>query len=298
MKNRFESDKRLLVEALSHQEAVLGDTTAAELLAHNSTLHDYSVGETLIEQGAADNDVCFILSGNVSIRVHGREVASRNANQHVGEMALINPSSRRSASVVALDDVTVARVTEADFEMIASERPALWRALARHLCTRLAERNKFVRLPNSRPELFIGCSTENLPLANELQLALEFDPVTVRVWTDDVFGASSFPLPDLERQLDRSDFGVLLLSPDDQVTSRAATSDAPRDNVVFELGLFIGALRHERTLIVQPRGKHLKIPSDLLGLTPIEYEPASPISESAKMLRTKIMKVIEKHGVR
>ena len=296
MKNRFESDKRLLIEALSHQEAVLGDFVAAELLAAASTLHDYSSGETLIVQNAADNDVCFILSGNVSIRVHGREVARRHAGQHVGEMALINPSSRRSASVVAVDAVTVARVTEADFDKVACARPALWRALARHLCTRLAERNKFVRQPNDRPELFIGCAAESLRLAEELQLAFKFDPVIARVWSDDVFRASSFPLSDLEAQLDRSDFAVLLLSPDDQVTSRAKTTDAPRDNVIFELGLFIGALRHERTLIIQPRGTDLKIPSDLLGLTPIDYVPGSPTA--VKMLRTEIMKIIDKYGVR
>lgn len=142
MKIRFESDKRLLVEALSHQEAVLGDNAAAELLAASSMLHDYTIGQALIVQDEADNDVCFILSGNVSIRVYGREVARRHAGQHVGEMALINPSSRRSATVTALDVVTVARVSEADFDKIASARPGLWRAFARHLCTRLAERNK------------------------------------------------------------------------------------------------------------------------------------------------------------
>lgn len=39
--------------------------------------------------------------------------------------------------------------------------------------------------------------------AEELQLAFKFDPVVVRVWSDDVFHASSFPLSDLERQLER-----------------------------------------------------------------------------------------------
>ena len=97
-------------------------------------------------------------------------------------------------------------------------------------------------------------------------------------------------------QLPQIDFAILLLSPDDQVTSRAKTSAAPRDNIIFEIGLFIGALRHERTLIIQPRGTDLKIPSDLLGLTPIDYIPGSP--QAAKLLRTEIMKIIDKYGVR
>lgn len=296
MKNRFESDKRLLVEALSHQEAVLGDTAAAELLAASATLVDYASGQDLIVQNAIDNDVCFILSGTVSVRVHGREVARRRAGQHVGEMALINPSSRRSATVTALDPVTVARIAEADFDKVAAVRPGLWRTLARHLCTRLAERNKLVRKPNDHPELFIGCASESLGFAEELQLAFKFDPVVVRVWTDDVFRASSFPLTDLEEHLERSDFGILLLSPDDTVTSRSHTLNAPRDNVIFELGLFIGALGHARTLIIQPRGTDLKIPSDLLGLTPLGYVPGS--ATATKMLRTEIMKIVNTEGVR
>jgi CRP/FNR family transcriptional regulator, cyclic AMP receptor protein len=296
MRARFESDKRLLVSALSTQEAVVGDTTAAELLADSATIVEYTSGEPLVLQGGTDNDVFFILSGSVSIQVHGREVARRCAGQHIGEMALINPNARRSASVIAIDAVTAAKLSEANFETIAAARPQLWRSFARQLCNRLAERNKFVRIPNDRPALFLGCATESLSFAEQVQLAFKFDPVDVRVWTDDVFGASSFPLVDLETAIERSDFGVLLLSPDDEVTSRMKTMNAPRDNVIFELGLFIGGLGHARTFLVKPRGVDLKIPSDLLGLTPFEYTPGAPIA--AKLLRTEIWNVMEKLGVR
>ena len=50
------------------------------------------------------------------------------------------------------------------------------------------------------------------------------------------------------------------------------TSNAPRDNIVFELGLFMGALGRSRTFLVQPRGAGLKVPSDLMGITPLTYE--------------------------
>lgn len=296
MKKRFESDKRLLVDTLCLQEAVLGDRDAAELLAEKTTLFEFGSGENLITQDGVDNDVFFILCGTVAIKVHDREVAQRRSGQHVGEMALINPASRRTATVTAVDTVTVARISESDFGPIAAVRPELWRALARQLCARLAERNKFVRKPNDQPEIFIGCSAESLRFAEELQLAFKFDTVVTRVWTDDVFHASSFPLSDLELQLERCDFGVLLLSADDEVTSRSAMRAAPRDNVVFELGLFMGAIGHTRTLLIQPRGADLKIPSDLLGLTPIEYLPGAPAA--AKLLRTEIMKVVNTHGVR
>ena len=109
-----------------------------------------------------------------------------------------------------------------------------------------------------------------------LNSALRHDPITVKVWTDGVFGASHFPIEDLERQISTSDFAALVLTSDDVVISRNRKSDAPRDNVIFELGLFMGALFHARTILICPRSTDLKIPSDLLGLTPLTYDDGSP----------------------
>lgn len=63
----------------------------------------------------------------------------------------------------------------------------------------------------------------------------------------------------------------MVLSPDDDVESRSAKAQAPRDNVVFELGLFIGALGPERTYMVRPVGVDLKLPTDLAGITYLSY---------------------------
>ena len=63
----------------------------------------------------------------------------------------------------------------------------------------------------------------------------------------------------------------MVLSPDDMVISREATLTAPRDNVVFELGLFMGALGHVRTFLIRPVQEDLKIPTDLAGLTAVLY---------------------------
>ena len=94
----------------------------------------------------------------------------------------------------------------------------------------------------------------------------------VKVWTDDTFEASSFPIESLERELHRVDFAALVLSPDDRVISRGIATDAPRDNIVFELGLFMGALGRFRTFLVYPRGIETKIPTDLTGITALTYE--------------------------
>ncbi len=119
----------------------------------------------------------------------------------------------------------------------------------------------------ARPRAFIGSSKEHLEVARVVQVNLEPD-IETRVWDQDVFHLSRYPLDELRTQLDESDFGVFVLAPDDVVRIRGSQLKAPRDNVVFELGLFAGSLGHERTFIVAPEGKDkVRLPSDLQGLT-------------------------------
>ena len=241
------------------------------------------------------NDIYFILAGVVSIRVSGREIAVRTAGQHIGEMAAVDPGQPRSASAVADGEVVVARVYAGVFIDLAEANPRLWRNIARGLAQRLRQRNRFVLSVNPRPVLFMGCSTEALPVARAIESTLAPDPIVVRVWADDTFEASSFPIESLERELSGADFAALVLSPDDRVVSRDVTSDAPRDNVVFELGLFMGALGHSRTFLVYPAAIDIKIPTDLEGLTALTYELGpqgeleSAIAAACQKLRKQVL---------
>jgi predicted nucleotide-binding protein len=180
----------------------------------------------------------------------------------------------------------VAYVDEKTFSQMADNNPRLWRALAVELCRRLNERRKFHAEPNSKPFLFIGSSKEQLPVAEALALGLPPAIVSVTLWSDGVFGASSFAIESLETQIGIADFAVLVVGADDQVTSRGVASDAPRDNVVFELGLFMGALSRSRTFLLTPMGRKVKIPTDLLGLTTLQFDPAA--SNPADMVKTAI----------
>ena len=48
----------------------------------------------------------------------------------------------------------------------------------------------------------------------------------------------------------RADFAAFIISPDDTVISRDAENLAPRDNVIFELGLFMGVLNRQRVFLI------------------------------------------------
>jgi CRP/FNR family transcriptional regulator, cyclic AMP receptor protein len=97
----------------------------------------------------------------------------------------------------------------------------------------------------------------------------------------------------LEKNLKAADFAALIISPDDKVVSRSKRRSAPRDNVIFELGLFMGALGRTRTYMLVPTGMDVKIPTDLLTVTYLHYEPATKrkkadLSEACRAMSERI----------
>ncbi len=277
MIERFQGSdgKPRLIEALRRQKILHDNETLAKELAEQIELVPLKPNDVLIKQGDTDNDIYFILSGRLSILVNGREIAIREAGQHVGEMALIDPMEARSATVLATENAVVAKASEGAFSSLANEFPRLWRLLATELGVRLRQRNQLVTTPNPTPVLFIGSSAEGLAVANQIQMGLYHEKIIVKVWTDQIFGASNFAIEDLQEQVKSADFAVMVVTADDHIVSREHEQDAPRDNVIFELGLFMGALTRQRTFLLTPHGVDVKIPSDLLGLTPLSYKPES-----------------------
>ena len=264
-----------LIAALRQQTIVHDNETLSMELADQAELLQFEPEEELIVQDSVDDEIYFILAGRLAIVVNGREVAIRESAQHVGEMALIDPSATRSASVVAIDQTVVAKISEASFRLLADKYPRVWQLIAVELGERLRQRNRLVASTNPRPVVFVGSSKESLHIAQAIRVDLKSPEVVVRLWTDGVFVASQFghPIIALEKQVREADFAILVLGPDDKVLSRNERSDAPRDNVILELGLFMGALSHKRTFMIIPRGCDIKIPTDLLGLTAMHYDP-------------------------
>jgi hypothetical protein len=97
--------------------------------------------------------------------------------------------------------------------------------------------------------VFIASASEGLEVANAVRKALQEDErLQPILWNEGTFKPSLTNIESLESELAQSDFAVLTLTPDDQSISRGQMSMEPRDNVLFELGLFMGCLGRERTL--------------------------------------------------
>lgn len=89
------------------------------------------------------------------------------------------------------------------------------------------------------------------------------------------FGLGDTNIEALEKAAKASDFAILVLTPDDLGSSRGKMDvPVPRDNVVFEMGLFMGALGRDRCHVINEERNEqpdLKIPSDLLGVTTASF---------------------------
>ena len=127
-----------------------------------------------------------------------------------------------------------------------------------------------------KPVVFIGSSAEGLPITRALQSVLKHD-FRPEPWTAGTFSTTQRPLADLENKLRRADFAVFAFEPDDIVLTRGVCQPAVRDNVIFELGLFVGRLGSDRCFILipdEPDREPPSLPSDLDGFRPLRYDAA------------------------
>ena len=275
MKDRFTGQNRQnLISALLEQSVVEHDKNLAESLADVGKVVGFASGDSLTRQGDTTDEAFFLITGTVKVFVNNRDVGRRGRNDLIGEMAAMDPVERRSATVIAQDEVVALCVDAESFRRLTDQHPRLWRPIARILADRLRQRERFHRPKNDIPIMFVGSSVEGLEAARAIDSAFKHDEnLVVRLWSGDVFGPSRTPLEDLMEQVAQADFAALVFGPDDRIVSRDGKPEAaPRDNIIFELGLFMGRLKPERVFLVRESRSDVKIPSDLLGLQPVEYK--------------------------
>ena len=127
-----------LTEALKSQTIVQDSEDLAAHLIDAGELIAVGEDQILILEGADDNELYLIVSGEFSVQAEGFEIARRHAGTHLGEQALIDPTQKRSATVTSVGEGVVLKIPEARFDAVASKYPAVWRRLAAELSRRLA----------------------------------------------------------------------------------------------------------------------------------------------------------------
>lgn len=126
-----------------------------------------------------------------------------------------------------------------------------------------------------KPALFVGSSSESLDIAYAVQKNLE-DVAEVVVWNQGTFQLTKSYLESLLEALEDTEFGLFIFGPDDVIRVRGIEMPAARDNVVFELGLFIGRLGRNHSFILMPKElADFHLPTDLLGISTATFQPPS-----------------------
>ena len=122
-----------------------------------------------------------------------------------------------------------------------------------------------------RPSVFIGSSGEALKYARVVEESLT-NRCKVTVWEKQgAYPPSKFTLESLLSFTEQFDYGVFVMAADDFVKMRGEKSRASRDNVIFEAGLFLGALGRANCFLLVSEAKNFRLPSDLKGLTYIPF---------------------------
>lgn len=141
-----------------------------------------------------------------------------------------------------------------------------------------------------KPTLFIASSTEGLPVAEVINANLDHT-CECTLWPQGTFKLGSITIKDLITKASAVDFAVFVFTPDDVATIRERQVAIARDNVVFELGLFVGSVGLERCYIVKPRDVEMKLPTDLLGINTADYVPNRSDNDIASALNAACTKI-------
>lgn len=124
-------------------------------------------------------------------------------------------------------------------------------------------------------KIFIGSSTEahEKGLLLEIAKIVEDCKITPIRWNQSpsIFEAGKFTLENLEEMILRENIegSIFIYSSDDTVWYRGKQAGKPRDNVIFEHGLFSGKLGRTKSIII--KCGNVKLPTDLLGITYIDF---------------------------
>ncbi|MEO8659148.1 MAG: nucleotide-binding protein [Bryobacteraceae bacterium] len=118
----------------------------------------------------------------------------------------------------------------------------------------------WVDMLEERRDVFLGYSSKSASTAEAVRTFLQSKGARVLDWQSDFIPGRTI-LGQIEEAAARSVGGIFLFTKDDDMADGQMA--APRDNVVFEAGYFIGAKGKRNVLIIRESGS--KMPADLGG---------------------------------
>lgn len=143
---RHDDHKQTLLTRILQEHFACADDRIIGALETGAQYVNLTSGETLFRQGEAQDDIYFVLSGRlraVTIDAAGvsRTLGEIGRGETIGELALFT-GERRSASIMALRDATVARVSRPLIERTIAQAPDIALSLTRLVIERFRQRER------------------------------------------------------------------------------------------------------------------------------------------------------------
>jgi hypothetical protein len=138
-------------------------------------------------------------------------------------------------------------------------------------------------------KVFIGSSKEvsgTNGLLEKIAVIVEQCSITPVRWnqTPSVFKAGNYTLENLENLNETVDAAIFICSADDKTWYRGKKVGKPRDNVIFEHGLFSGKLGRKKSIIV--KYGNVKLPNDLDGVTFVDFSEGQQTQGESNLKQT------------
>ena len=129
-------EKVLFLKSVDLFSQIPGEDLAQIALITNEEPHES--GEDVVIEGEVGDALYIVLDGRVKVHRKERAIAELGQRECFGEMALLD-ASPRSATVTAMDNVTLLKISREDFQDIMSEKHAISQGVIKVLTRRLRD---------------------------------------------------------------------------------------------------------------------------------------------------------------
>lgn len=110
---------------------------------------EFRAGQIIVDEDTPCDAFFVIVTGSAAVEKMGRRIATLRAGEPMGEISFID-KGLRSASIRALEDSVIIKITADSFEEFLTKEPSVahkvYRSIAVTLCRRLRESNEYLKL--------------------------------------------------------------------------------------------------------------------------------------------------------
>ncbi|MBV5262239.1 cyclic nucleotide-binding domain-containing protein [Synechococcus moorigangaii CMS01] len=112
--------------------------THFELFQHDHDTRDFAAGTVIFEAGTVGDYLYIIQTGEVNIQFQGQPLSVLGEGEALGEMAVIDPGSPRSATAIAKTDCRLVVIDQKRFSFLIQQNPYFAIEIMKTLAERLS----------------------------------------------------------------------------------------------------------------------------------------------------------------